>query len=146
MGFIENLLDSFSSKDLKSRIRWVIAFGVLFCIIAAAGMYLVLVPPQRIAIQGTGRWETADPPVLSVSIDSGDLKKLANFTEIEVEALNPPKGLVEATCQLLSIEPAPPAVRLGASGLYETLRGLDKIEVNLVLMDVPLWKMLWGGR
>ena len=145
MGFIENLLDNFSAKDLRSRVSGIIVAGLLLCAAAGAGLYLLLISPQLIEVEGTARWEEAAGGIIRVSVDGDDLRKLADIPSLRIEALDPAKGMIPADCSVLSIEPSPPTVTLECPGIPGGVnKKLERFEVRLVLVDEPMWRMLWG--
>ncbi len=144
MGFIENLLDDFSAKDLRSRLSGVIIAGLLLCAAAGAGFYLLLTQSQRIEVEGTARWEEAAGGIIGVSVDGDDLRKLADIPSLRIEALDPAKGMIPADCSVLSIKPSPPTVTLECPGMPGGVKKLERFEVRLVLVDEPMWRMLWG--
>ncbi|GAG45290.1 unnamed protein product [marine sediment metagenome] len=144
MGFIENLLDNFSAKDLRSRLSGVIVAGLLLCAAASAGLYLLLTQTQRINVEGTARWEEAAGGIIDVAVDGDDLRKLADISSLRVEALDPAEGMIPAECSLLSTEPSPPTVTIECPGMPRGLKALERFEVKLVLVDEPMWRLLWG--
>ena len=146
MGFFENMLESFSAKDLKSRIVYVVIAGILVCILSAAALYLLLTSVQRISVEGVARWAADSKDQLAISIDASDLGKLANREGIAVELLDPPSGKITVECAIDSLDPTPPTVNLSCADNPSNLRGREKIEATIVLFEDPLWRMLWGNR
>lgn len=145
MGFIENVLESFSAKDLKSRVNYVIAGGLAVCVITAVALYFLLTSVQRISVQGTARWEEGQEGALAVSIDALDLPKFTGILNVGAELLDPGKGISSFECEILTLEPSPPIVRLNCPGLPPELRSIPRMDASIVLYEEPLLQMLWGS-
>lgn len=146
MGVIENFLENFSAKDLKSRVAGVIVAGLVICAGSAAAMYWLLTSNMEVAVQGMARWSQEEEGMLSVSVDEGDLVKFGRFTELEAVLLDPAEGEVKVGCDIFAIEPRPPAVIISCRGIPQSMQGLERMDARLLLVDQPLWKMLWGRQ
>ncbi len=144
MDFFDNLLQSFSAKDLRSRVTGVILAGLVLCIIAACAMYFLLTSGQQISISGVGRWSPRDRNVLIVSFTQDDLVKMKDVESLKAELMDPVRGPVVTFARVLSVNPTPPSVILDASRIPATFRHLDKIDAKLFLVDKPMWQLLWG--
>jgi hypothetical protein len=144
MSFFDDIVDNFSAKDLKSRVRWVVAMGFLLCAAAVVGLYFLLTSVKEISVSGVGRWLPGADGVIEVAVDGSDLRKFANLDKVDIEVTDPAKGPVPAQAPIISLEPSPPAVRVDAEALPADMRNMEKMDVKLVLLKAPLWRILWG--
>jgi hypothetical protein len=146
MGVFDNLIDNFSAKDLKSRVTGVIVMGFAVCALAVFGLYYLLQSPQEITISGVGRWAGVDGKAVVVSLDQENMKLLGDREDVRARFLDPAAGPALIEAHILSLNPAAPSVEINAAGLPESFSHLEKFDVELVLIDSPMWKMLWGHR
>ncbi|MFH1830030.1 MAG: hypothetical protein ABH871_04555 [Pseudomonadota bacterium] len=144
MDFLDNLLQSFSAKDLRSRVTAVILAGFVICLIVACAMYFLLISEQQISISGVARWLPNDQNELDVSITQDDLAKLKDIELLKAELMDPVRGPVVISAQVLSINPAPPSITLDASRAPAAFRHLEMMDARLILIDKPMWQFLWG--
>ena len=145
MGAFDNLLDNFSAKDLKSRVTGVIIMGFAVCIFAGIAMYFLLISQQEVAVSGMGRWVDVDKSILAVSLEQDSLRLFGDRDIVTARATDPTTGTAEITANVLAINPAAPSVEIDASALPQAFSALDKFDVKLILIDKPMWQMLWGG-
>ncbi|MFA4875276.1 MAG: hypothetical protein WC956_04625 [bacterium] len=138
----DNLIDSFSSKDLRSRVRAVIAVGLAVMTLAAVGLYYLSAHRQTIAISGSAQWSQEDRLLISLSPEK--LQRVADLSEISVEILDPAKGNIQARVRLLSIDPSSSTALIDASALPAELHRLTRMDVKLIVLEKPFWQLLWG--
>ena len=110
MGVIENFLESFSAKDLRSRVVGVIVAGLIVCLGSAAALYWLLTSHQTVQVGGMARWSQDEAGMLSVSVDESDLVKFGRFTTLKAALLDPSEGETTVPCDIFAIEPRPPAI------------------------------------
>ena len=146
MNFFDRLLDNFSAKDLRSRVTGVIVCGFLTCAAAGVGLYFLLFSQQEISISGVGSWSDEMGGAVTVSMPAESLRLIEDRDEVRAEFDDPSEGPFETTTRVLSINPTAPSVLLDASNLPERFSALNKFDVKMILVDEPLWRMLWGGR
>lgn len=146
MNFFDKLLDNFSTKDLRTRVTGVIIGGILVCVAAGAGLYFLLLSEQQISISGMGSWSEERGGAVTVSMPAESLRLIEDRDELTAEFDDPSEGPVEITAKVLSIDPAAPSVLLDASGLPKRFSNLDKFDVKIILVEAPMWRMLWGGH
>lgn len=144
MGVIENFLENFSAKDLKSRVVGVIIAGMIVCLGSSAALYWLLTSPQTVEVGGTARWSQDEKGMLSVSVNESDLVKFGRFTTLKAALLDPAEGETTVECDIFAIEPKPPAVVIDCGQMPESFHSMDRIDARLLLFDEPLWRMLWG--
>ncbi len=144
MDFFDNLLQSFSAKDLRSRVTGVVFTGFTLAIIAAVGMYFLLTSEQQISINGVGRWSPDDQNVLVISLTPDDLARLGDVKSLRAELLDPTRGIAEISTNVLSVNPAVSTIAIDASNAPPYLRHLDKMDAKLIIIERPMWQLLWG--
>ncbi len=146
MKFFDDLLDSFSAKELRTRVTGVIIGGLIVCIAAAAGLYFLLTSQQQIAVSGMGSFSRETPGAIEVSIPAEDLRLIEDRDELRAVFDDPSRGPVELTAKVISINPAAPSILIEVPGLPEGFSSLSGFDVRIILVEQPMWKMLWGGR
>lgn len=146
MGFFDNLIENFSAKDLKSRVTGVIVLGFIVCAIAGAGLYYLLLSQQEVTVSGIGRWAEGSDKVVAVSLEQDDLRLLGERDEVRARFLDPRNGSIVLPTRVIALNPASPSVDLDGSALPKAFSALEKFDVDIILIDLPMWKMLWGPR
>ncbi len=144
MDFFDNLLQSFSAKDLRSRVTGVILMGFTLAIIAALGMYFLLISQQQISIKGVARWSPDNLNVLVISLTKDDLAVLGDIKSLKAELLDPARGIAVISTNVLSVNPSVSTISIDASNAPSYLRHLVKMDAKLILIDRPMWQLLWG--
>jgi len=146
MSLFDKVLENFSAKDLKTRVAGVIVMGFVICLIASVALYFLLNSVQRVSISGIGSWSTEQPGAIVVSVDEHELAYIEARDSVTTNFTTPTKGSVTVESEVVSINPAAPSVLLRPLSTPEGLVALDKFDVQIVLFEEPLWKMLWGNR
>ncbi len=138
----DNLIDSFSSKDLRTRVRFVIAAGLIMMSAAFAGIYCLGSRVERISIPGSAQWGQGNALIISLSAE--ELQRVADLPEIAAEFLDPANGYVEVRMRVVSIDPASSVITLDGSTLPPKFKDLTRMNARLIVIQKPYWQMLWG--
>lgn len=144
MKFFDDMLDSFSAKDLRSRVTGVVIGGFIICIAAGLGLYFLLISTQEISIDGVGSFVSGKPTELAVSVPADDLKFIEDRNSVRIELMDPAKEPTIITAEVISINPAAPALILDAPDAPAGFQRLDRFDVKIILIEEPMWRMLWG--
>lgn len=142
MNLFDRFLDTFSMTDLKKRVRAVVAGGIALCIAAIAGGAYFLSATYSIGIEGTGKWQDLESPVIDVQLKSEDMERL-RATSISVEFASADGKTLRVPVQIRAIEPDTASVRIEAPGIPEGLKARNRFDIRLVLIEEPFWKLLW---
>lgn len=143
----DRFLNSFSAKDLGSRVRATIIIGVALCAVAAAAGYSLLTKTFTIGVDGTiisseidGRGLTS----LLVSIDRDHIERLPDDGIVSAKLIFADADPVVIGAEIKSIDPTTGAVSVFLSGEGRGAR-IDKGgEIELVVSEKPLWSLLMG--
>jgi hypothetical protein len=143
MDFIDNLLQTFSAKDLRSRVLAVILGGFAVIIIASVAMYFLLASKQQIAVSGIGHWPEGNENTLVVSLDQQDLALLGDVEYLKVIIMDRGHGPIVIETTVISVNPSTPSVTIDAFDFPQDLRGQESMDVKLILVDRHMWQLLW---
>lgn len=146
MSLFDKVLENFSAKDLRSRVTGVIIMGFVVCLIAGGALYFVLNSVQRISISGMGSWSPDTPGAIVVSVGAYDLTLIEARDSVMTVLDDPAQGSVTVESKVLSINPSAPSVLIRPISVPAGLPALDKFDVELILIEEPMWRMLWGNR
>lgn len=144
MNLFDRFLDTFSMTDLRKRVRAVVAGGLFLCIAAIAGGAYFLSATYSIGIEGTGKWQDLESPVIDVQLKSEDMERL-RATSISVEFASADGKTLRVPAQIRAIEPDTGSVQIEAPGIPAQLKGKDRFDIRLILIEEPFWRFLWGG-
>lgn len=139
--FFDNLIDNFSFKDLRTRVRAVIAAGLVIIFAAGVGLYFLAKRPQLIEFAASAQW--IDEGQIKVQISSNEVQMILNRPEIDAEILNPPTGIVNAKLKIVSLDPAASILILDGAALPTDLHRLTRMDIKLIVLDKPFWQLLW---
>jgi hypothetical protein len=145
MSIFDKVLENFSAKDLRSRVTGVIIMGFVVCLIAGTALYFLLHSVQRVSISGIGSWSQETPGAIVVSVEAHQLKFIEARDSVMTELDGPSQGQVTVEAKILSINPAAPSVLIMPLGVPEGFGALDRFDVEMILIEEPLWRMLWGN-
>jgi hypothetical protein len=144
MSLFDKVLENFSAKDLKSRVVGVIIMGFIVCAIAGGALYFLLHSVQRISISGIGSWSPDTPGAIVVSVEAHQLALIEARDSVTTILDDPAQGSVTVESKVVSINPAAPSVLIEPQSVPEGFGALTKFDVEMILVEEPMWKMLWG--
>jgi hypothetical protein len=145
MSIFDKVLENFSAKDLRSRVTGVIIMGFIVCAIAGAALYFLLISEQRVSISGMGSWSQETPGAIVVSVEAHQLKFIEARDSVKTELDGPAQGHATVEAEIISINPSAPSVLIRPLSIPEGFRALDKFDVEMILIEEPMWRMLWGN-
>ena len=144
MGVFDRIIDEFSAKDLRARVKGVMIFGAILVAIIAAGLAIVLLPTYTISIPGTARWQASAPSILEIAVEPGMLQKIVDQPSEKLELLDPPRGRVTVDAALTGVDPQRNVAQFDGSGVPAGLRNLPHIDARIIVVRRPMWRLLWG--
>lgn len=142
MNLFDRLLDTFSAKDLNKRVDMVVLSGIIAFLVAAAGGYLILTKNFSIGINGVVSDAQAGSEQINVSLDHADLERLPMESEIEVEFKKNGQRLSYKT-KITSIDPKTGVISIEPPNLTSGTDLTEHAEVELIISEGPLWKLLF---
>lgn len=145
MDLLDNLLDGFSAKELSTRVKGVVIGGVVLCAVIAFALFSFLRQPYQLTLNGAGQWIDGATPSLQVHLQAEELGRIAEARELTALLLDPQQGFVPFTCAVLSIDPQDATISLDASKIPKKLRANPAPEVRLLILELPIWRLLWGS-
>ena len=145
MSIFDKVLENFSAKDLRSRVTGVIIMGFIVCAIASAALYFLLISEQRVAISGMGSWSQETPGAIVVSVEAHQLRFIEARDSVKTVLDGPANGQATVEAEILSINPSAPSVLIKPLSIPEGFGALDKFDVEMILIEEPMWRMLWGN-
>ena len=144
MNILDRFIDAFSARDLKSRVRGVIAFGLILMAAAAAGSVWFLRSTHAIVVEGTAVWSDARAGLLTATLSAADLDRIPPEEPLAVVCLAAGQDPARSPATILDLEPSTLTVRLQATEIPADRRSPGRFAVQLILVDEPYRKMLWG--
>ena len=138
----DRFLESFSQKDLRSRVKAVVAIGAGVAILATVAGYAFLTSIHTLSVKGPAQW--APGGELEIILDEKSIALLT--TRDTFDAILTAKGVkpVHATLHLISIEPTTGRLLVEALDIPEDVRDVDRFEARITIDKRPYWKLLWG--
>lgn len=143
MNIFDRFLDSFSMTDLKKRVWLVIAIGIALCIATLAGGTYFLTRTHTIAIEGAGKWEASDSPLVEVCLNKQEIERLGTPDFINVEFTGSDGMRVRAQATVIAIEPEVSTLRIEVKGVPTHAEYGKRFNIRLILVEVPFWKLFF---
>jgi hypothetical protein len=144
MNPLDRLIDVFSLKDLRSRVRTAIIAGFLLCAVMAAGLSWMLNLTQRIDLPVSVRWQSLQPATLIISLPPGGAARITDRDSIDLELLDPPNGRIRSTVPVLSLDPQTSLLIADGTTLSPSLQNLTRIDGWIVLLEEKYGTMMMG--
>lgn len=144
MNILDRFIDAFSARDLKSRVRGVIVFGLILLAATAAGGVWFLGSTHTIAVEGTAIWSDAASGILTATLSAADLERIPPEEPLAVECLATGKEPARSPAMILDLEPSALTMRLQATEIPADRRTPGRFAIRLILVEEPYGKMLWG--
>ena len=144
MNILDRFIEAFSARDLKSRVRGVIAFGLILMAATAAGGAWFMRGTHAITVEGTAVWGDAARGILTVTISAEDLDRIPPEETLAISCLWPNRAPITSRASIIDIEPSTKAMRLQIFDINSENRFPGRFSVQLILVEQPYWKMLWG--
>lgn len=143
MNIFDRFLDSFSMTDLKKRVWLVIAIGIILCTGTLAGGTYFLTRTYTIAIEGNGKWEASNSPLVEVYLNKREIERLGTPDFINVEFAGSDGARVKAQATVIAIEPEVSAIRIEVKGVPPDVEYGKRFNIRLILVEVPFWKLFF---
>ena len=147
MNLLDSFVESFSARELKSRVRWVVALGIAIIAAASAAGYLFLSSGHSLSVEGAASRDPSRPGVIVAALSPRDFPRMT--PGLSLSARFHPDAGIEAgrfAVSLLKTDPSKNEIEL-ASPEFEKMPLKDgKFAVEIFLIDEPYWKLLWQRR
>lgn len=143
----DRFLNTFSAKDLGSRVRTTIIVGMVLCAVAAAAGYSLLTRTFTIGVDGTIISSEVDGrglAALVVSIDRDHIERLPEDGIVSAKLIFADAIPLMIGAEIKSIDPTTGAVSVLLSGDSRNVRIDRGGEIELVVSEKPLWSLLMG--
>lgn len=144
MNPFDRLISSFSSRDLKPRVRQVIAFGVSLSAAAIVGGAVFLSAMHERNIEGTAAFPLA-AGAFNVQLDPLDAGLLRPFPRITVEFIASDGQRFRTEAEVISVAPQLGLAVIRAEHAPLDMAAEGRIRVKLILYEKPYWQFLWEG-
>lgn len=142
MSFFDKILDSFSSRDLGKRVRYVILFGLVVLAIAIAGGYKLLTKEQTISIDGVMSLARTEKDIIRISIPHDQISRLPQSGRIEIEFMVPKLKGRRFETGVAMVKPGRGIVGITKPDGIEGKIPEGRLDVKLIVTDAPLWRLL----
>ena len=147
MNLLDSFVESFSARELKSRVRWVVALGIAIIAAASAAGYLFLSSGHSLSVEGAASRDPSRRDTMAVSLSPRDFPRVT--PGLSLSARMGPEAGIEAgrfAVSLLETNPSKNEIEL-ASPEFERMPHMDgKFAIEIFLIDEPYWKLLWQRR
>lgn len=146
MKLFDKFLDSFSARELKTRVWGVVVLGAAICAATAVGGFMFLSSNYTIRVDGTGKFLEGEPKSIEAAFSEKEIQLLRlgapkyaiisapgglrSQTSVEIQNINPENGVVTLIAGTASASPITPIP--------------GRFNLRVVLYEEPYWKFLWG--
>jgi hypothetical protein len=143
MNLFDRMIDAFSEKDLRRRIRCVVAIGLSLSILTVAGAYKFA--NMICTIDADGMALLLPDGNISISLTDEKAVLLSASTPLDALLITTDGGEVMIKMKIISIDPDTKEVTARTSDLPKSITPNSHFRVTIVLDRQPYWKLLWGA-
>jgi len=144
MNIFDRFIDAFSARDLGKRVKLVIVFGLVLCLITGIGAYYFLTKDITISVGAvvSGTKGTGDDLAVMLSLDHDDIGRLPEDGNIVIEQESVVPSLRLMNARIISIDPATGVIMVALSGNETSASLAGGTEIEIIISRAPLWEML----
>lgn len=146
MDLFDTILENFSSKDLVTRVKGVVLFGLALTIVIGLASSWFLKETYQMSLAGAGRVSPIDSDVFEIHLSPEQIELLADRTILDLELLDHDQGFIAASTSVLMMEPQNGLLLTDARTLPLAADAPANIDLRVILFQKPIWKLLWSGE
>ncbi len=143
MSLFDKIIDGFSKKDLKHRVKGVIAIGLAISLITVAAAYKFATTICTIDAEGTAT--LLSDGNIEITIPNEKVALISTSSAIDVVVTVPDGDPLSTTIEIVSIDPNGANITAQVKSLPKAITPESHFRIRVILDKKPYWQLLWGS-
>jgi len=143
MSLFDKIIDGFSKKDLKHRVKGVIAIGLAISLITVAGAYKFATTICTIDAEGTAT--LLSDSKIEITIPAEKMLLISASKTLDIAIMISDDKEFPSTIEILSIDPKNATITARAKDLPREITPESHFRIRVILDKKPYWQLLWGS-